>query len=1189
MSTFPQPQLAPLDAAATPGLAPGQLGLGENSPQQKPADPLEGNLLLQKSLWDLVIDLERDDEQARRQEVRDILERRLYFRGDQYWWYSDRNNTWYPPTVRPSDGDDQDLPAFQHVTNIIQPFTLSAMAVLSQNNIRARFWPVSARDPKDVATAKSASKVVDFIHRNNDDLNLRDDATYYSCMDGFIGSYTRYVSDGEKYGYDEQEQLEPQQVGIGGGEAVTCSQCGYYEQGGLDITPVCPDCGSAMVPVAPESAQVNLPNGQMDQIPKGQEVITIIPALQLKRSMWADEQKDFLYLTWVTDLHKAKAQSVYSSVAEKIDKSSDGGSSSGEMQERQARRLLYSGSGYNPGVVTKDLGTFRRIWLRPCAFNKLSFGNPSKDELKSLFPRGCYVVFYNDVYCESREESMDDHWETMQSLPGEGQIRETPISSIMPVQDQLNDCSNMLFEQAMFGTPEKIIDQNLFDKEARNQQVTLPGQETFVNLGPNQDIRERVYYSDPVEPSAAMQTYREQLFTEVPQFLTGVLPALFGGDLGGNDLMDVDELIPTPSGFVRNGDLRDNDTVFGQDGKPYQIAKAHPHKTKQAFKVTFDDGTFTYVHDGHLWTTFNLKERITLLRRTDAWREARRNSRASRATGSRGSLVTQLVTERNHANHPETILPSQGTVRRTDEILRTLRTKTGATNHAVHITAPVELPHRDLVLDPYCLGAWLGDGGSHGGHFTGAEKDALPILFYFDEAGFSFKKTPSKTDKHAWYIRGITTKLRTIGVLKNKHIPQEYLWASAEQRLALLQGLMDTDGCATTNGHCVFVNTNGDIAEGVYQVAASLGLKPSVAIQMSVPIYNKKYRRWYGGNVPTYRVTWTSSLPVFRLERKLARLKKVTRKTQEWRYIVNVELAGERTMRCLTTTNPTGLYLFGRNFNVTHNTKGGIQIQRNQALGRMGRLWRRLQIFWANTDAKAVKCFAANRTEDIEVAILGDGGDYQTEWLSLDDVQGNVIAYPEVDQSFPVTEMEIADRITNLLMQGSEYLTVQLSDPENVDYVNQRIGLGELQAPGEAQRKKTNKIITRMEQEEPIEGPGWILLPSIQPDPVVDNLVICLDTAKRWLVSDAGIAAETNNPMWYGNVRAYANACDQLQKMQEIQQAVTQASVPGAATQPEVPGQDGDAKGSDAASSSSESGSGENPQFASSALTDGGE
>ena len=386
----------------------------------------------------------------------------------------------------------------------------------------------------------------------------------------------------------------------------------------------------------------------------------------------------------------------------------------------------------------------------------------------------------------------------------------------------------------------------------------------------------------------------------------------------GGKLLSVDEAIPTPLGFVRNGDLKDGDRVFGEDGKAYHVLMAHPIVEEEAFRVSFDDGTFTYAHAGHLWRTYTQGERKNLLRRIPprempvvppgkcrcgCGRDAPVSPRNELRRGVKGGDTLGFV--RGHQlRMPRFSPPIQGGIRTTEEVQATLQA-----NHAIPLTLPIDLPDAKLLLDPYCLGYWLGDGNSDCGILTISPADAPEVLSCFAAAGYTWHR--NKDNPTRWHILGLP--LRSLGVLDNKHIPFDYLWASRGQRLALLQGLCDSDGHCAGDGQVEFCNTNKDLAEGVYQLASSLGAKP---------FFHEGRACLHGKDCgPKYRVTWTGQLPAFHLKRKLARLPKKVKATQRWRYIKSVEPAGKMRMRCITTDNPTGLYLFGKNFNVTHNSQ----------------------------------------------------------------------------------------------------------------------------------------------------------------------------------------------------------------------------------------------------------------------------
>ena len=335
---------------------------------------------------------------------------------------------------------------------------------------------------------------------------------------------------------------------------------------------------------------------------------------------------------------------------------------------------------------------------------------------------------------------------------------------------------------------------------------------------------------------------------------------ILGGESGAGKLMDVNELIPTPRGFILNGDLQDGDEVFGEDGLAYKILKAHPIQEEESFKVTFDDGTFTYVHGGHLWHTWTFKDRQKRFKQSAVFRAARRAERPKRGMG-----ISPWTSKRNSEMAAKYIPPPvNGSVKTTLEIMQSLSVNNcERCNHSIKLPLPVQLPRKKLPLDPYMLGAWLGDGNSHSASITIAKEDAFPMRLNIAESGFD---TIIRQDPISYGIPMLQRILKDMGLLRNKHIPQEYLWASPEQRLELLRGLMDTDGYCATDGNVEFCNTNRDLAVGVYQLASSLGVKPTF----------KEGRSTLRGvdHGPKYRVLWTAQLECFKLQKKTAKTAK---------------------------------------------------------------------------------------------------------------------------------------------------------------------------------------------------------------------------------------------------------------------------------------------------------------------------
>jgi len=249
---------------------------------------------------------------------------------------------------------------------------------------------------------------------------------------------------------------------------------------------------------------------------------------------------------------------------------------------------------------------------------------------------------------------------------------------------------------------------------------------------------------------------------------------------------------------------------------------------------------------------------------------------------------------------------------------------------AIAVTAPLNLPEADLLVDPYVLGMWLGDGTCSGGQLTqGASEsctdasgltDQRHMLNQLVQAGVDAGITTNSGKTIG--TRGLMTNLRRIGVLNNKHIPVAYLRASESQRLALLQGLMDTDGTIDKVGSCELCLCDETLVYDSLELIRSLGIKASITSSDATiteldPDHPGKKRRRVTGT--RWRVHFTTDKTVFRLPRKAARLPKEVRETQKWLYITDITPAPSEPGRCITVDSPNHTFLI-EGFVPTHNT-----------------------------------------------------------------------------------------------------------------------------------------------------------------------------------------------------------------------------------------------------------------------------
>ena len=244
----------------------------------------------------------------------------------------------------------------------------------------------------------------------------------------------------------------------------------------------------------------------------------------------------------------------------------------------------------------------------------------------------------------------------------------------------------------------------------------------------------------------------------------------------------------------------------------------------------------------------------------------------------------------------------------TEEVAKITRMRVGKMRpFEVWAHSPVELPEATLPIDPYILGFWLGDGHSDGGCISKGAVDREHLL----TLGHEIK---SKEGMCTVLVDGLTRTLRLAGLQGNKHIPEEYLHASADQRLALLQGLLDSDGyCSPKTGAIEFCNTNKNIIDGILTLLHLEGVTPKVTT--AVGHYGDVQCKQY------WRIQFRATRPMFQLPRKAANQRPSTERRDHRLSVIDVVPAGRGMAQCITVEG--GEYLAGRELTLTHNCGSG--------------------------------------------------------------------------------------------------------------------------------------------------------------------------------------------------------------------------------------------------------------------------
>ena len=159
--------------------------------------------------------------------------------------------------------------------------------------------------------------------------------------------------------------------------------------------------------------------------------------------------------------------------------------------------------------------------------------------------------------------------------------------------------------------------------------------------------------------------------------------------------------------------------------------------------------------------------------------------------------------------------------------------------------------------------------------------------------------------------------------------------------------------------------------------------------------------------------------------------------------------------------------LFGGSM-ANNDTAAGYSMARDQAMGRIGLVWRRMKFFHADVMLLAVDCFRSNRPHDVEVTLLGAGAAFESKWIRLADLKGNLFSYPETDEQYPTLWSQQRAVLLQLLNNPDPQMQAVLAHPENMALIKRMIGLEELVIPDEESRTKQYREIAQLVAESPI-------------------------------------------------------------------------------------------------------------------------
>lgn len=373
---------------------------------------------------------------------------------------------------------------------------------------------------------------------------------------------------------------------------------------------------------------------------------------------------------------------------------------------------------------------------------------------------------------------------------------------------------------------------------------------------------------------------------------------ILGDDTGLGKAQPVDSLVLTPNGWVQIGSLKVGDKVIGSNGEPIKVVGIFPQGKKNTYEVIMSDGFSTKCCDEHLWTVRTGNSR----RFSDGWH-----------TLSLKDIMNSGLLRQKNSN---------------------------GLRYSIPIVSPVKFEEKKLPIDPYLLGVILGDGSIHNSISvcSGDEeifsliKERLPENYILNQIkGDKYSKRISSN--RPGVRSDLLSSIKELGLFRSnwytKFIPNIYLFSSVNQRIELLQGLMDTDGYISKDGHVTqFYSSSLSLVNDITHLIQSLG--GTAKIKKKKPVLGEKSKAKNAKMSYIVTISLPNEIVPFKISRKVKRWKPRTKYLPSRQIKEIKKNPVKEECVCIKVKAKDQLYVTD-NFIVTHNTL--------QVLSTIGYVW----------------------------------------------------------------------------------------------------------------------------------------------------------------------------------------------------------------------------------------------------------
>lgn len=397
------------------------------------------------------------------------------------------------------------------------------------------------------------------------------------------------------------------------------------------------------------------------------------------------------------------------------------------------------------------------------------------------------------------------------------------------------------------------------------------------------------------------KTYPQEQF--MSSYYQGTPVLMQVGSAGTGKAQPNDRMVKTPYGWKPIGEIEVGDEIISPDGSVSFVDGVFPQGVKPVCSVVFEDGRSTECCDEHLWKVQH-----------ERWKGEFR-------VLDTATLKEKIDKTKNNVSYRKFRIPLVN----------------GDEENYIR---------KDVLIDPYILGLYLGDGSSASGAFkiTSVDDEIVDLMnekiidgykLSVDAKGITYafvRKVVDRSDQHNFYLDALSNY--GIFGLKSweKYIPTDYVdGLCKEEKLELLRGLMDSDGEVDSNGSVYYHTTSDKLRLGLIELVRSLG---------GIAYTKERYTKYehlgeqrVGRKSYRVRIRYRDPKSLFKLSRKRDRVSENGQYSNCNLGIESIEYIGEKECTCISVDSSDHLYITD-DYIVTHNTALAIYCALSEAFSK---------------------------------------------------------------------------------------------------------------------------------------------------------------------------------------------------------------------------------------------------------------